>query len=68
MTDQIRFSTFSPSTAQYEVKARLPQPDTVKRGLRSARAQHRPKDPSSLQELYVCDVLYALSMSVSTVL
>ena len=45
--------TFSTATALDEVKARLPQPDTVKRVLRRARAQHRPKDPSSLQELTI---------------
>ena len=45
--------TFSTATTQYEVKTRLPQPDTFKRGLRRARAQHRPKDSSSLQELSI---------------
>ena len=45
--------TFSTATSLDEVKARLPQPDTVKRVLRRARAQHRPKDPSSLQELTI---------------
>ena len=45
--------TFSTATSLDEVKARLPQPDTVKRVLRRARAQHMPKDPSSLQELTI---------------
>ena len=45
--------TFSTATALDDVKARLPQPDTVMRVLRRARAQHRPKDPSSLQELTI---------------
>ena len=37
--------TFSTATARDEVKVRLPQPDTVKRVLRHARAQHRQKNP-----------------------
>ena len=45
--------TFSTATTQYEVKTRLPKPDTFKRGLRRARAQHRPTDLSSLQELSI---------------
>ena len=45
--------TFSSATALDEVKARLPEPDTVMRVLCRARAQHRPKDPSSLQELTI---------------
>lgn len=44
--------TFSTATARDEVKARLPQPDSQE-SVSRARAQHRPKDPSSLQELTI---------------
>jgi len=47
--------TFSTAALPDEVKARLPSADTSKRPLRRARAQHRPKDPQSLQELNISD-------------
>ena len=45
--------TFATSTASDQVKARLPEADTLKRVLRRVRAAHRPKEPQTLQELSI---------------
>lgn len=45
--------TFTTSTASDEVKARLPEVDTLKRVLRRTRATHRPPQPQTLRELTI---------------
>jgi len=45
--------TFAMAATPDQAKARLPDPDTIKKVQRRTIASHRPKDPQTLQTLVI---------------